>query len=236
MGRRILVCGVLLSGAALALAGCSKPADKAASGAPAAGSAATPAAAVAPAGPPAPKAGLWEQTIASDQMHQTMKMCLGEPAEQKAKWWGGDARHSDCAEQRVTPRVGGGWDIHAVCQGPDGTKIATDGSATGDFGGHYHVEMTAVTTGSPMPQANGAHKMAIDSAWKGPCPAGMKPGDMEMPGGMRISTGGAGPAGSSTSTSIVTKFDANHPPSQADIARMRAQAMEMAKSMKGEAK
>jgi hypothetical protein len=33
---------------------------------------------------------------------------------------------------------------------------------------------------------NGSHKMVLDAVWQGPCPAGFKPGDMELPGGMKI--------------------------------------------------
>ena len=43
---------------------------------------------------------------------------------------------------------------------------------------------------------NGAHKMAIDAAWTGPCAAGQKGGDMILPNGMTVnilamSAGGA---------------------------------------------
>ena len=95
--------------------------------------------------------------------------------------------------------------------------------------------MTEVTAGSSMPQANGTRKMSMDGVWKGPCPAGMAPGDMELPGGMRVSASGAmagGPPGSVTTTQIIKRYSADHPPTQADIAQMRAQAEAMAKQMK----
>jgi hypothetical protein len=73
-----------------------------------------------------------------------------------------------------------------------------------------------------MPQANGTHKIAVEATWEGPCPGGMKPGDMEMPGGMRINvnedSSGRGPGG----------FRPGHVPSAAEIAKLRAQAMEAA--------
>jgi hypothetical protein len=39
--------------------------------------------------------------------------------------------------------------------------------------------------------------MTLDATWKGPCPADFKPGDMELPGGMKINmlTMGAGGPG-----------------------------------------
>jgi hypothetical protein len=190
-----------------------------------------PAAAEGPARPTM-KAGLWSQTMAMPGMNQTMKVCMDEPAAQKARWWSGGPGKSDCAEERVTPHPGGGWDFHSVCKAPDGQTTTSDGSATGDFGSHYKVEVTSVTSGAATPEANGTHKIAIEATWQGPCPAGMGPGDMEMAGGMRISAHGGMTGGPGAGM----KYDANHMPSQADIAKMRAQAMEMAKGMKDQAK
>ena len=225
MQRAILICGC----AALALVGCSKKTEPAAAGGqpPAAAPTATPA---APAAPPSRKAGLWEQSMAMPGVNQTIKMCVDEATEAKAKWWSTEGRgKSDCAEQSVTPTPGG-WAFHAVCATGDGAKVTSDGTATGDFGSHYKVDVTSVTSGSSMAQANGTHKVSIESTWKGPCPEGMKGGDMEMPGGMRISASGGpphvegGPMG----------LKPGQVPSQADIAKMRAQAMDMAKAMKAQ--
>lgn len=232
MQRTIVVVGA----AALALAACSKTADKqAAAGAPAAGEAAKTASAEAPgpAGPPTRKAGLWEQTISSDKVHQTIRMCVDEASEQKAKWWRSEGRRgsgtSDCAEQKVTRSLTGGWTIHAVCK-TEGMTVTTDGTATGDFGNNYHVELTSVTTGSSIPEANGTRKMAMDGAWKGPCPAGWAGGDMEV-NGMRVNVLNpqAGPAGGPPG---MPAMKPGHMPTQAEIAQMRAQAMEMQKRMK----
>ena len=64
---------------------------------------------------------------------------------------------------------------------------------------HYKVDVTSTTAGGPMPQANGVHKISIEATWQGPYPADMKPGDMEMPGGMKINMNdamsGKGPTG-----------------------------------------
>lgn len=230
MKRMILVCAA----AALALTACQKKTTDAATAGAATTAAATPPAS-APATPPSRKAGLWEQTMTSDKVNQTISMCLDAATETQAKWFSGQRGKSDCAQSQVTPKLGGGWTFHSVCKGPDGTTTTSDGEATGDFGSKYHVELTAVTTGSPMPEANGTHKMSMDGAWKGPCPAGMKGGDMELPGGMRVNMlNPAGPPGSVTTTSIIKRYSADHPPTEADIAKMRAQAEAMAKSLKGQ--
>ena len=50
----------------------------------------------------------------------------------------------------------------------------------------YKMEITSTTSGAAMAQANGTHKMAMEAKWEGPCPANMKVGDIQLPGGMTI--------------------------------------------------
>jgi hypothetical protein len=228
MRRTILVCGA----AALALAACSKAGDKqAANGAPAAGEAGKPAAANAGGGlasvdTPTRKVGLWEQTMTSERMHQTLRMCVDAATEQKAKWWRSEgprgAAGVDCPEQSVSRTLTGGWKIHSVCK-IDEMTVATDGTASGDFGSAYHVELTSVTTGSSMPQANGTHKMSMDGVWKGPCPAGWTGGDVELAGGMRMNVlnPDAGPP------TMPGGLKPGERPSRAQIEQMRAMAEKM---------
>jgi hypothetical protein len=88
------------------------------------------------------------------------------------------------------------------------------------------VELTSSTSGSPMPQANGVqHKTMIEATWEGPCPADMKPGDMEVNGfKMNLTAGADGKPG-------MTLPNGRHlSPDQ--IAQMRAQAKAMAAAMK----
>jgi hypothetical protein len=187
-GRTLLVCGA----AVLALAACSKGGDKAAAtgGAPAAGDAAKTASADAGPSTPVRKAGLWEQTMNFNGMKQTLRMCVDAASEQKAAWWKTERRgaqgEDNCSEKKVSRNLTGGWTIHAVCTEPNGMTVTSDGTVTGDFGQTYHMDMTTVTTGSSMPQANGTHHMIMDGAWKGACPSGMAAGETEMAGGMKM--------------------------------------------------
>ena len=109
--------------------------------------------------------------------------------------------------------------------------MTSDGTATGDFGSHYKVDVTSVTSGSSMAEANGTHKVSMEGVWKGPCPAGMKGGDMEMAGGMRISTSGgvahmeSGPGGVDMAK-LRAQAMSGHV-DQAEIAKMKAQAEAM---------
>ncbi len=224
MKRVVLV----VAASVLALAACSKKADTA-GGAGANASATAPEASKPAAALSAPtrKAGLWEQTLHMRQMVQTTKMCIDDATEQKMKWWATEQRSetgekNPCSEQSVTPKLGGGWTFHSVCQMGESGKIVSDGEATGDFGSHYMVKVTSVTTGSSYAQANGTHEMTMEGTWKGACPAGMKGGDIQLANGMTFNPTdgaggfkGSGPGGHMTS---------------ADIAKLRAQAQEMAKA------
>jgi hypothetical protein len=225
MKRAILISAAVL----LALSACGKKTDTAATGTATPTSASTSASASAPPSllnPPPRKPGLWVQTVSSDRMKsggqamkQSIKMCLDATTEQKMKWWGSNAGPGkrDCQQQAIKPHLGGGWDFHSVCNMGESGTVTSDGAMRGDFGSHYTVELTSNTTGSPMPQANGAHKMTIEATWTGPCPADMKPGDMEMPGGLKVNL----------------TDRANGQPGHltgADIAKMRARAEAMAKA------
>ncbi|MGZ6013623.1 MAG: DUF3617 family protein [Caulobacteraceae bacterium] len=224
MKRVVLVAAA----AALALAGCSKKADTAAGGATGAAASATAPEAAKPAvavSAPTRKPGLWEQTMHMGQMTQTTKMCLDETTEQKMKWWAtenrGEKGENPCTEQAVTQKLGGGWTFHSVCKMGDSGTITSNGEASGDFGSHYTVKITSVTTGSAMPQANGTHEMTMEGTWKGACPAGMKGGDIQLANGMTFNASD-GPA--------MAGRGAGGRMTPADIAKLRAQAREMAKA------
>jgi hypothetical protein len=207
--------------ALLALAACSKKPETPGGGPTAAAPEATkPVAAMTM---PERRPGLWEQTMTSEKMNQVTQLCLDETVGKRLSAFGQQAGKSTCAKNSVTPRAGGGWEFSSSCDmGPAG-HIESHGVATGDLGTHYVVDITSVTTGSAMPQANGEHKMKLEAAWKGACPADMRPGDMSMPGGMKINMidmmDGKGPGG----------MTPGKMPSAAQIAEMRKMAEGMKK-------
>jgi hypothetical protein len=180
-----------MSLALVALAGCGKKEAAKAPAAPNAQASGGQASGAAPAtswptAPPPRKPGLWQQTVSSDKTNQTTKICLDARVDQVMSWWGAQAGKSACSENTITPRAGGGWDFKAVCETGPGGRVVSTGQATGDFGSHYTVDMTSITTGAPVALANGTRKIKIDATWQGPCPADMKPGDMALPGGVKI--------------------------------------------------
>jgi hypothetical protein len=180
--RRVLVAATAL----LALAACHrKPAEDhpkapAAPGAPPASHAAAPTAA------PERTPGLWEQKVSAAGRTQVTRICLDRAAERRFTWWGQHAGQSACAHTQLTPRAGGGWDFASTCDMGRGGRISTRGTVTGDFAKRYQVTAKSTVSDAAAPEMNGAHELTVEASWQGPCPAGMRPGDMLLPGGMKI--------------------------------------------------
>jgi hypothetical protein len=101
-------------------------------------------------------------------------------------WWGQQASKDMCTHTAFTRGLDGSMSFSSSCDMGASGHTVTKGVATGDFATGYQMQAETTTTGAAAPQMNGVHKMTVEAAWKGPCPADMKPGDMELPGGMKI--------------------------------------------------
>ena len=64
--------------------------------------------------------------------------------------------------------------------------VTTDGVAQGYFTRNYHVVAEIVTTNAGAAVLNGRRRVAADLRLRGPCPAGMAPGDMVLAGGRKV--------------------------------------------------
>ena len=172
---------IVLSISLLALAACQKKTETAT------GEATSAVAKVSgPFSPPKRKPGLWSQTVSTQGMTQTSTLCLDDATEAKMSIWGQQMGKDICVKNEVRPAPGG-WTFESQCDmGGGGGKVATSGTVTGDFNASYKIKATSVTTGSSMAQINGTHPMEMSGTWQGACPAGMKPGDMTLPGGMKM--------------------------------------------------
>ena len=176
MRRATMMSAGLVGVGLLALTACSKKTET---------GEAKPAAAAIPSmtTPPSRKPGLWSQTIASADANQTMKVCLDADTDAKMSVWG-QAMGKDMCSKNSFSRTPGGWSFESVCAMGEAGTITSKGTVTGDFNSAYKVKISSTTTGSSMPQANGAHEMSLNAKWEGACPAGMKGGDVRisMPG------------------------------------------------------
>ncbi|MDR3507549.1 MAG: DUF3617 family protein [Caulobacteraceae bacterium] len=190
----VALAGLALAGLALAgLAGCNKP-SPAPSSAPsaAAPSAAAPAAAGGPIALenlPHRKPGLWRQTIEMEGAAHSppaTELCLDAAAEAKLSAFGQQAAEGKCQSQQFTRNLDGTISFSSSCDLGQGHIVSSKGLVTGDFNAGYKIAMDTTTTGAPMEQMNGEHRMTVTATWAGPCPTDMKPGDMTMAGGMKM--------------------------------------------------
>lgn len=169
---------------ALALGACGKKDDAGKAGDAMAVNAAAPTA-TTPATPPKRKPGLWKQTVSAAGSTQETRLCLDEATEAKMTLWGQAVGKDICAKNTISPAPGG-WKVESDCDFGEAGRNVSTGTITGDFGTKYVLKMTTTTTGAKMAQANGTQEMEMTGVWEGACPADMKPGDMTLPGGMKV--------------------------------------------------
>ena len=172
--------GVLLAGVAiLGVSACNKPAEKVE------GETAAPAF-VPSQTPPKRKPGLWEQRVSNGDFVQVSHICLDEATDARISFWGSQATLDMCEKNIFSSRMAGGYQFSSVCDMGSGGKTTTSGVATGDFQSRYLIQAESSTVGAAAPQMNGPHKITVEAAWQGACPEGYRPGDMSLPGGVKI--------------------------------------------------
>jgi hypothetical protein len=139
-------------------------------------------------GIPARKAGQWkiemvpETAKAAPQM--TFQLCLDAESDKALMSAGaGMAAGAKCTMTKATQGPDGLTFDGACDMGAMKTKSHT--VISGDFQSSYTMKITSDTTGGPagMPK----HSVITQNAtYEGACAAGMEPGDMMMPGGMKV--------------------------------------------------
>jgi hypothetical protein len=139
---------------------------------------------VSPAALPERTPGLWEQKVTAAGRTQVSRICLDRAVEQRFTVWGQHAGAGPC-RPRITPHAGGGWEFASACDMGERGKTETRGVVTGDFSKSYRVTATSSISGAPA-DMNGTHDMTLEASWQGPCPADVRPGDMLLPGGLKI--------------------------------------------------
>lgn len=170
----------------LVLAACGRKEE--APAAPDAAVGATPA--VAPPTRPVRKPGLWEVSSSVEGIDavQTVRLCLDEATDAELALAGAQAPGGCRTEQ--TREADGSWRFSAACDMGSGGRTTTSGSASGDFTSAYEVRAETTTEGAATPQMNGVRKLTARAAWRGRCPAEMKPGDVQIPGGPTVNVAG----------------------------------------------
>jgi hypothetical protein len=133
---------------------------------------------------PARRAGLWDVTVNMESMKipaRTNKMCIDAVTDAKLMKLGMASKDANCTAMNVSG-MGSVRTVDSICHLNGGEqKNHVVMTYSGDAA--YHVDMQSQF--SPPIAGHSRSHIVQDGKWIGPCPAGMKPGDM-MINGMKI--------------------------------------------------
>ena len=137
---------------------------------------------------PLRKAGLWEIVVKAggSMPPMTMHQCT-DAASDKAMTTMFGSPQQLCSEQKMQ-KVGDTIVVDSVCT-IAGTKSTTHAVIKGDFNSAYTVNAETKREGgggAMMAPGGGASNVAMEAKWTGACQADQKPGDIIMPGGMKM--------------------------------------------------
>jgi hypothetical protein len=131
---------------------------------------------------PARKPGLWEMSITSGKEPAvSTRQCIDAATDARMQQAGRGLMSANCSKD-VTRREGARWISESVCKLGSST-VTSRSVTTGDFQQGFRVEVESRYAPPLMGTAQDAS--VIEARWAGPCPAGWKPGDMELPGTQR---------------------------------------------------
>ena len=133
---------------------------------------------------PVRKAGLWEMKMlhtGSAMPEMTMQHCTDETTDKEMSTAATPLANQVCSK-RDTQKTATGFVTDSVC-GFGTTQLTTHSEISGDFNSAYTIKSTSH---SDRGGVQGDHVTTIDAKWLGACKPDQKPGDMMMPGGMKM--------------------------------------------------
>jgi hypothetical protein len=139
---------------------------------------------------PTPRAGLWRESTLRDG-HELgligeMRACLDADVRARLSTLGGQAGKSRCETLTITHDAGGGYHFSSACDLGPGGRVVTRGEITGDLASRYRVTSRSDTSGAVLGSMNGHHEIDLEANYLGPCPAGMRTGDIVVANGMKV--------------------------------------------------
>ncbi len=138
---------------------------------------------------PTRRPGLWEILLkpeAGAGQPTTMQQCTDEATDKAMNTMFNGPGQMPCTQQPVQ-KSGNTLTIDSTCT-IGNMKTTSRAIFVGDFNSAYTVTVNSKSEGSIMPgvPAPGDSKMSIEAKWAGPCKADQKPGDIVMPGGIKM--------------------------------------------------
>jgi hypothetical protein len=135
---------------------------------------------------PIRKAGLWEMKVmrtGSPTPDMTMQHCTDETTD-KDMSTAFAPMSKEIFSRKDVRKTATGFVSDSVC-GLPGVSISSHSEIVGDFNSAYTVKTTSRGDGSPA-SLKGNHETTIEAKWLGACKPDQKPGDIVMPGGLKI--------------------------------------------------
>jgi hypothetical protein len=135
---------------------------------------------------PLRKAGLWEMKMVrtgAPAPDMTMQHCTDETTD-KQMGTALSPMSKDVCSRNDIQKTATGYVADSVCN-VGGMSMTSHSDITGDFNSAYTVKSTSRSTGGPA----GAPRdttMTIEAKWLGACKPDQKPGDIMMPGGIKM--------------------------------------------------
>ena len=134
---------------------------------------------------PVRKAGLWEMKIVrtgSPLPEMTMQHCTDASTDKEMNNSIAPAAKQMCSKQDIR-KTAAGFVSDSVC-GVAGMSITSHAEIVGDFNAAYTVKSTSHSEGGPAGVRDTT--TTIEAKWLGACKPDQKPGDIVMPGGMKM--------------------------------------------------
>lgn len=138
--------------------------------------------------PPYSKPGLWIITRTNAKRSLQTSMCIDRSTQESLTGMGGSMAKSMCSKM-ATQVNGSVATTEAVCK-MGGSTMTTNSVVTYQGDTAFHVE--SHTKFSPPFMGKTESQSVQDGKWSGACPAGMVPGDMMGPNGMKMHLGAKG--------------------------------------------
>ena len=134
---------------------------------------------------PIRKPGLWEMKMVrtgGPMPEMTMQHCTDETTDKEMSTAASPMAKQVCSKQDIQ-KTATGYVSDSVC-GIAGINVTSHAEITGDFNSAYTVKSTSHSEGGPSGTRDAT--MTIEAKWLGACKSDQKPGDIIMPGGMKM--------------------------------------------------
>jgi hypothetical protein len=135
---------------------------------------------------PTRKAGLWEMKMVrtgTPMPEMTMQHCTDQTTD-KAMSSSFSPMSKDICSRNDIQKTATGYITDSVCT-VNGMSVTSHSETSSDFNSAYTVKVASHSQGGPANVPRDT-TMTLEAKWLGACKADQKPGDIVMPGGMKM--------------------------------------------------